>query len=307
MSTAADQAGLPAPLAADIEALLQSMQGRSAHTLAAYRRDLEACARCFAADGISAWEAVDIAAVRHYIAERHRAGAEPRTLARALSALRALFRYLAARGRVTSNPAQTVRAPRSKRRLPRALDVDQMAKLLDDDADTPLAVRDRAMWELLYSSGLRVAELVALDVTDLDLRAREARVLGKGRKQRVVPVGRHAVAALQAWLTQRVALAAVDEPAVFVGRRGGRLGTRTVQQRLRAWARRHGIDAAVHPHMLRHSFASHLLESSGDLRAVQELLGHADISTTQIYTHLDFQHLARVYDAAHPRARRRRD
>jgi integrase/recombinase XerC len=206
---------------------------------------------------------------------------------------------------VTHNPAHDVRAPKAARRLPHTLDADQMARLLAIPAGDSLTARDRAIMELLYSSGLRLAELVNLDVTSVDLKDRMVQVLGKGRKTRIVPVGRLAVAALKAWLKERTALVTPDQAALFVGRTGKRLGSRAVQLRVAYWARRQGLGVHVHPHLFRHSFASHLLESSGELRGVQELLGHADISSTQIYTHLDFQHLARIYDATHPRARRK--
>jgi integrase/recombinase XerC len=297
----------PMTLSDDVDAFLQRLAGSSAHTRDAYARDLRAFLEHLAAEGTDSWDAVDVHCVRRYVAAAHRRGLGGRSIARRLSALRALYRDLVRRGRAADNPAADVRAPKSPRRLPRALDVDQVTTLIEQQGEGPLGLRDRAMWELLYSSGLRVSELTALDLGDLDRGACEARVLGKGRKQRIVPIGRHALTALEAWLAVRGELAHADARAAFVARHGGRMTPRSVQQRLVAWARRHGIDAHVHPHVLRHSFASHLLESSGDLRAVQELLGHADISTTQVYTHLDFQHLARVYDAAHPRARRRRD
>jgi integrase/recombinase XerC len=198
-----------------------------------------------------------------------------------------------------------VRAPKAARRLPQTLDADQMARLLELPAGDGLTARDRAIMELLYSSGLRLAELVGLNVTSLDLKDRMVQVLGKGKKARIVPVGRVAAEALRLWLKERAAVAKEHEAALFVGRSGGRLGPRAVQARVAYWARRQGLGVHVHPHLFRHSFASHLLESSGELRGVQELLGHADISTTQIYTHLDFQHLARIYDATHPRARRK--
>ncbi len=284
---------------------LRTLAGRSPHTLAAYRRDLEQFLAWADSQAIADWGEIDIHCLRAYIAARHRAGAGGTSLARALSALRAWFRHLAARGEVTVNPAQGLRAPKSPRRLPRALDVDQVTRVLEQDTDSVLALRDQAMWETLYSCGLRVSELVGLNLADLDLRNHEARVLGKGRKQRVVPVGRHARERLTAWLAARATLLRGDEPALFVNHRGQRLTTRGVQNRLTHWCLAHGIDIKLYPHMLRHSFASHLLESSGDLRAVQELLGHANISTTQIYTHLDFQRLAKVYDEAHPRARKR--
>ncbi len=223
-----------------------------------------------------------------------------------MSACRGLFRHLLREGELRRDPTGDVQAPKAQKRLPTPLDADTMARLLDFRSDASLDVRDKAIMELFYSSGLRLAELIALDLPDLDLRDRTVRVTGKGRKTRIVPVGRHALAALQRWLGVRTGVAAVGEQAVFVGRQGARLGPRIVQRRIAQWARRQGLPEHVHPHMFRHSFASHLLESSQDLRAVQELLGHANISTTQVYTHLDFQHLARIYDAAHPRARRKR-
>ena len=291
---------------ADLADFLRSLAGRSPHTLAAYTRDLEQFLTWLDAEGVGDWREVDIHCLRTYVASRHRGGLGGASLARALSAMRAWFRHLAARGLLKANPAQGLRAPKSPRRLPRALDVDQVTRVLEQDTDSVLALRDQAMWETLYSCGLRVSELVGLNLTDVDLRSHEARVLGKGRKQRVVPIGRHARERLAAWLAVRGSLLRdADEPAVFLNHRGQRLSTRGVQNRLAHWCLAHGIDIKLHPHMLRHSFASHLLESSGDLRAVQELLGHANISTTQIYTHLDFQRLAKVYDEAHPRARKR--
>jgi integrase/recombinase XerC len=206
---------------------------------------------------------------------------------------------------VRLNPGREVRAPKARRRLPKTLDADQMAHLLEIPATDTLAARDRAIMELFYSSGLRLAELVGLDLTCIDMKAREVRVTGKGGKSRIVPVGRMALAALKTWLKERGGLVRAEEPALFVGRNGRRLGARAVQLRVAHWARRQGLGVPVHPHLFRHSFASHLLESSSELRGVQELLGHANLSTTQIYTHLDFQHLARIYDATHPRARRK--
>jgi integrase/recombinase XerC len=229
-----------------------------------------------------------------------------------LSAARTFYEYLMREGAVKNNPALDVRAPKTKKRLPATLDADQMGRLLDFRVDDTLSARDKAMMELFYSSGLRLSELVGLDVSAVDLKDRTVRVLGKGDKTRIVPIGRHAIAALKEWLTQRAALTRRKQgagwlpgDAMFVGKSGRPLSVRAVQLRVGTWARRQGLTMHVHPHMFRHSFATHLLESSGDLRGVQELLGHADISTTQVYTHLDFQHLASVYDAAHPRARRR--
>jgi integrase/recombinase XerC len=224
---------------------------------------------------------------------------------RRLSAVRSFFNYLLRERLVTSNPAVDVRAPKAAKRLPGTLDVDQINQLLDIPPENALAIRDKAIMELFYSSGLRLDELVTLDTAQLDLPDRTVRVIGKGSKTRVLPVGRKAVEALRIWLKERGALAAPDATAVFVGRNGDRLKHRAIQLRIAYWARRKGLPAHVHPHLFRHSFATHLLESSKDLRGVQELLGHADISTTQVYTHLDFAHLARTYDASHPRAKRK--
>lgn len=288
---------------AAIEAFITSLGGGSPHTRAAYRRDL----RKFARDCARKQQgmAVDTHVLRAYLANLHRQGAASRSIARALSALRGYFDFLGARGQVRHNPTRGLHAPKGARRLPKLLDVEQAARLMARAPEDDLETRDLAMWELIYSCGLRVSELVALDLESLDYAAAEVRVLGKGRKERVVPIGSHAIRAVQAWLGVRAAVAASDTRALFVGRQGARIATRQVQARLKAWAVKQGIDASLHPHMLRHSFASHLLESSGDLRAVQELLGHSSIRTTQVYTHLDFQHLAKVYDQAHPRARRR--
>jgi integrase/recombinase XerC len=298
---------------------LGSERRLSAHTDVSYARDLKALVRFCDTAGLADWGALDSQHVRAFAAHSHAGGLSPRSVQRRLSAVRSFYEFLlreapveAARGqrarrgaRVLVNPALEVRAPKAARRLPPTLDADQMARLLEIPAGGGLTARDRALMELLYSSGLRLAELVGLDLGDLDLKDRTVRVLGKGRKSRIVPVGRLALAALRAWLKERGALAPADELALFVGRTGRRLGPRAIQMRVSYWARRQGLGVQVHPHLFRHSFASHLLESGGELRGVQELLGHADISTTQIYTHLDFQHLARIYDAAHPRARRK--
>lgn len=284
----------------------------SPHTDSNYRRDLLALADWCDARSVARWAVLDPQHVRTFAATSHRDGLAPRSIQRRLSAVRGFCNWLIREGVLERNPAADVRAPKAQKRLPKALDVDRMARVLtvgeaapDDAHARALEARDLAIMELLYSSGLRLAELVGLDVLDLDLRDRTVRVLGKGSKTRVVPVGSHAVQALQAWLRERAGVAAADEQAVFVGRNGRRLGPRAVQKRVADWARKRGLDVNVHPHLFRHSFATHLLESSQDLRGVQELLGHANISTTQVYTHLDFQHLARIYDRSHPRARRR--
>jgi integrase/recombinase XerC len=285
---------------------LRTERRLSPHTSSSYGRDLAALLEYCAAHGIGSWDALDTQHLRSFAAQCHRRGLAPRSIQRRLSAVRSLCRFLIREGELKSDPTADVQAPKARKRLPTTLDADTMARLLAFRSDDRLGVRDKAIMELFYSSGLRLAELLGLDLVDLDLRDRTVRVLGKGRKVRIVPVGRHAAEALAKWLAERAALADVGETAVFVGVNGRRLGPRIVQRRIARWARLQGLPEHVHPHLFRHSFASHLLESSGDLRAVQELLGHANISTTQVYTHLDFQHLARIYDASHPRARRKR-
>ncbi|TVS18472.1 MAG: tyrosine recombinase XerC [Gammaproteobacteria bacterium] len=283
----------------------------SPHTLAAYRRDLERfMAHLVQRDATRTLEAVDVHDVRAFVSAEHRRGLDGRSIRRALSALRALFDFLARSTGLRRNPARGVPSPKSARRLPHTLDADQVGHLLERSGDDFLEQRDQACFELIYSSGLRLAEVVALDVLDVDLADALVTVTGKGRKTRVVPVGGPAREAIRNWLALRADVMPPGSQAegggpLFVSRQGRRLGPRSIQQRLHRRGLERHIDGRVHPHALRHSFASHLLESSGDLRAVQELLGHADISTTQIYTHLDFQHLAEVYDRSHPRAKRR--
>jgi integrase/recombinase XerC len=274
----------------------------SPHTLSGYRRDLDKLLRFMDAQGIADFAALDTHGMRRFVAAEHRAGLSPKSLQRLLSACRSLFRHLGREGRLDHDPALGVRGPKVHRKLPQVLDVDEATQLIEQGSDGGLALRDRAMLELFYSSGLRLSELTGLRWQDLDLEGGEVRVLGKGRKTRIVPVGRHAATALRA-LGQAEGMPP-DGP-VFRGRAGAPISPRTVQARLKTLAMQQGSAKRIHPHLLRHTFASHMLESSGDLRAVQELLGHADIATTQIYTHLDFQHLSRVYDAAHPRARRK--
>jgi integrase/recombinase XerC len=292
----------------------------SAHTDSNYARDLAALVKFCDRQGLKDWSALDSQHIRTFAAHSHAAGLAPRSIQRRLSAVRGFFDFLVRESlvpqgqrltattrtnRVKSNPAYEVRAPKAVRRLPETLDADQMGRLLEIPAGDIFVTRDRAIMELLYSSGLRLAELVSLDLAGLDLADRMVRVIGKGSKTRIVPVGTEAAAALTQWLKERLSIAQPAEQALFVGRGGERLGRRAVQNRVAYWARRQGVSMRVYPHLFRHSFASHLLESGGDLRGVQELLGHADIATTQIYTHLDFQHLARIYDATHPRARRK--
>jgi len=245
--------------------------------------------------------------VRRAVTQLRSRGLAGRTIARALSSWRSFFRWLARDRGVTSNPCAGLRAPKAPKALPKALAPDEARQLLDRRGEGALEVRDKAMFELCYSSGLRLAELVGLEIADAAgvLRDAEVTVTGKGRKTRIVPVGAKARAALEAWVAARAEVARADEPALFVGARGERVNPSVVRHRLARWALRAGLGLHVHPHMLRHSFASHVLQSSGDLRAVQEMLGHASISTTQVYTHLDFQHLAKVYDAAHPRAKKK--
>ena len=287
---------------------LEHQRRLSGHTLANYSRAVGVLLKLKEKTPL---QELDARQIRRFVAQLHAAGLSGRTLALTLSAWRGLYQWLARHRGFSVNPVQGVRAPKIPRHLPKALSVEQVQQLLEGAPPqalaTPEGARDRAMFELLYSSGLRLAELVGLDAHDgrLDLKQAEVTVTGKGRKTRSVPVGGRARDALRDWLRQRALLALPGEPALFVGARGRRIAPGTVQARLRTWARRQGLGAAVHPHMLRHSFASHVLQSSQDLRAVQEMLGHASISTTQIYTHLDFQALAKVYDAAHPRARKK--
>jgi integrase/recombinase XerC len=284
---------------------LKTERRLSQHTITAYRRDLDAFARFCEKQSVADLDAIDSYHVRAFAAEAHRQGLSPRSIARRLSAVRSFLRREVEHGRLKANVALNISAPKPARRLPGTLDADQVARLLQDSGDEPLVVRDRAVLELFYSSGLRLAELVGLDLEDLDFADQTVRLTGKGNKTRILPVGRHALEAIRNWLPVRLGMAGNSEQALFVSRKGGRLSARSVQARVDRWARSQGGPRHLHPHLLRHSFASHLLESSGDLRAVQELLGHASISTTQIYTHLDFQHLATSYDKAHPRARRR--
>jgi integrase/recombinase XerC len=283
---------------------LRQERRMSAHTAAAYGLDLQRLSAFCERRALSAWDTLDNLQLRTFAASEHAGGLAPRSIQRRLSAIRTFYEFLMRENVCSANPAHEVRAPKSKKRLPTTLDTDQMGRLLQFRTDDTLSTRDKAILELFYSSGLRLSELTQLDLPAVDLNDRTVRVDGKGGKTRIVPVGRFAVDSLRRWLTERATLPTQDA-ALFIGRSGRRLTPRAVQLRVDTWARRTGLPVHVHPHMLRHSFASHLLESSSDLRGVQELLGHSDISTTQIYTHLDFQHLAKVYDAAHPRARRR--
>ena len=282
----------------------EHLAARPARTQEAYRRDVAALA---ALAGERPLEALTRPELARHLATLHGRGLSGRSLARMLSAWRSLYRWLLDRDRrLEEDPTAGLKPPKSARRLPSALSPEEASKLVEIAADDPLATRDRAILELAYSSGLRLSELSGLDVARVDFATGEARVLGKGAKERIVPVGRAALDALRAWLAARAAIARPGEDAMFVGRTGNRLTPGSIEQRLASWALKQGLDRHVHPHMLRHSFASHVLQSSGDLRAVQEMLGHASIASTQVYTHLDFQALAKVYDAAHPRAKRKR-
>ncbi len=292
-------------LVREVEAFLAQLHVErrlSPHTLAAYRRDLALLLEHCRALSIGAWQSMHGEQLRGFIAAQHRRGLGPKSLQRLLSACRSFFRFLLRDGKLAVDPATGLRAPKAPRKLPQVLDADEMSRLVQIEGEGTLDLRDRAMLELFYSSGLRLSELCALRWRDLDFGDALVRVLGKGGKTRVVPVGRHALQALEAFRAQ--ASSKPDTP-VFPGRGGMQISARAVQQRVKVLAQRQGIWKRVHPHLMRHSCASHVLESSGDLRGVQELLGHADIATTQIYTHLDFGHLTQVYDAAHPRAKRR--
>ncbi|SFH60873.1 tyrosine recombinase XerC [Modicisalibacter xianhensis] len=285
--------------------LSQLARQASPATVDAYRRDLNALQAYLTEQGVDDWQRLDAAWVRRFLGRERSRGLAPRSLARRRAALARFAEALVSQGVLSLNPVRLIRTPRQPQHLPRPVDVDQLARFLDTPHDgTPLAIRDQAMLELFYSCGLRLAELAALNLGNLDTR--RVRVVGKGSKPRQVPLGQRARQALDAWLEVRGELAGPEEPALFVGQRGRRLGHRAIQQRLAGCAIARGLPEHLHPHRLRHSFASHLLESSQDLRAVQELLGHANLATTQVYTRLDWQHLASAYDAAHPRARRQR-
>lgn len=286
---------------------LSEIRRLSPHTVSAYRRDLELLKAQAEKLGLQGWQDIGRTEVQGLISQRHRQGAAAASLQRLLSSIRGFYRHLQRQGLSQTDPAIEIQAPRQGRKLPKVLETDQIASLLANKGEAWVAVRDQAMLELFYSSGLRLAELVGLDQPAVDLASGEIRVLGKGGKERIVPIGDYAAESLRAWLLVRGQHADLEEPALFVSRRGRRISRSSVQQRLKHWARQFGLPGRVHPHMLRHSFATHLLESSGDLRAVQELLGHANLSTTQVYTHLDFQHLAKVYDDSHPRSSRRKD
>ncbi|MFL1010318.1 tyrosine recombinase XerC [Vibrio parahaemolyticus] len=284
---------------------LRSEKGLSLHTQRNYKQQLETMAQHLAEMGLKDWPQVDAGWVRQLAGKGMREGMKASSLATRLSSLRSFFDFLILRGEMSANPAKGVSAPRKKRPLPKNLDVDEVNQLLEVNEDDPLAIRDRAMMELMYGAGLRLAELVSVDVRDVQLRSGELRVIGKGDKERKVPFSGMATEWVGKWLRVRGDLAAPGEPALFVSKLGTRISHRSVQKRMAEWGQKQSVASHISPHKLRHSFATHMLESSNNLRAVQELLGHENISTTQIYTHLDFQHLAQAYDQAHPRARKK--
>ena len=284
---------------------LKNERGLAERTRMAYQRDLDQLLSFLATEEIDQPNQVTQHHIRAFIAQRHRQGLGGKSLQRMLSAIRSFYKWMLREGIAKHNPATPVRAPKSPRHLPATLDADTIGQLLDIPCDTPLAIRDKAIMELFYSSGLRLTELTTLNWDQVDLASGMVTVTGKGNRSRMVPVGRVAAEALLEWRKARAGFASFEEPRVFVSKQGNPIATRTIQARIRHWAQHQGMPQNIYPHLLRHSFASHMLESSGDLRAVQELLGHADISTTQIYTHLDFQHLAKVYDKAHPRAKKK--
>lgn len=291
----------------DVEAFLAYCQNEkqlSALTIHNYERDLRALTQFMKAQGLRVFADVTPAHIKQWIAQNHSKGLKGRSIARGLSATRSLYRYLIREEKLEHNPATGLRPPKSERRLPKAPDVDQTANLLNTQTDDPLEIRDLSILELVYSSGLRLSELLSVNVSDLDISDTTLTITGKGNRTRIVPIGNKAQSAINRWLEQRKNYATPSEDALFISAKGKRLTARQVQKRFERWGKLYG-DSHLHPHMLRHAFASHLLESSGNLRAVQELLGHASISTTQIYTHLDFQHLSEVYDKAHPRAHRK--
>lgn len=292
----------------DIERYLNGLEIErrlSPHTLNAYQRDIAKLLNYCDLKGILLWQGLNTHRVRQFSAHLNANGLNAKSIQRILSSGRGLSNFLVQHKLMQSNPFDDVKAPKVEKRLPKTLSVDQVTNLVEIDVNNPISYRDKAVLELFYSSGLRLAELCRLDLNDLSLSEQLIRVTGKGNKTRELPIGRHALKALQEWILVRNSFPLKDYEAVFISQHGNRINPRTIQQRVKYWAQKQGIEINVSPHMLRHSFASHLLESSGELRSVQELLGHSNISTTQIYTHLDFQHLAQVYDDAHPRAKKK--
>ena len=293
-------------LLSDFLAQLTIEKRASQYTVKSYKRDLNCLSTYCESKSISLWTDLKQTDIRSYMASRHRQGLSSTSLQRELSAIRSFFNFLLKNQLTDNNPGQYIKAPKKTRKLPKTLDVDQIKSLLEAGTNSTIEIRDLAMFELFYSSGIRLSELAQLNLTDIDLTDKSLMVRsGKGGKSRMLPIGSKAVAAINTWLEHRIKSITSTETALFISTRGTRLGQRSIELRLKQWCKKKGIAEHIHPHMLRHSFATHLLESSQDLRAVQELLGHSNISTTQIYTHLDFQHLADVYDKAHPRAKRK--
>ncbi len=293
-------------LLSDFLAQLTIEKRASQYTVKSYKRDLDCLSTYCESKSISLWTDLKQTDIRSYMASRHRQGLSSTSLQRELSAIRSFFNFLLKNQLTDNNPGQYIKAPKKTRKLPKTLDVDQIKSLLEAGTNSTIEIRDLAMFELFYSSGIRLSELAQLNLTDIDLTDKTLMVRsGKGGKSRMLPIGSKAVVAINTWLEHRIKSITSTETALFISTRGTRLGQRSIELRLKQWCKKKGIAENIHPHMLRHSFATHLLESSQDLRAVQELLGHSNISTTQIYTHLDFQHLADVYDSAHPRAKRK--
>lgn len=278
----------------------------SPHTLQNYQRQLVAASDLLLEMGIDAWEDVDSSSIRLLLTQSHKKGLSAKSIGLRLVALRQWFVYLIKIGKITSNPTLGIKSPKVGKHLPKNIDAEQMIQLLDVQSDMPSDIRDIAIMELMYSSGLRLSELQGLNLEEMDLKAREVKVNGKGSKERIVPIGSKALNAMNLWLNVRSQFKPKDT-AVFINQRGTRLSHRSIQLILKKWGEKQGLESHLHPHKLRHSFATHMLESSGDLRAVQELLGHSSLSTTQVYTHLNFQHLAKIYDSAHPRAKRQKE
>ena len=281
---------------------LETEKRYSKHTVENYSKDIDDLESFCSEKKINSWDEIKPHHVRTYASQIFIDGLGARSIQRKLSAIRSFMNYLVRENLLRTNPADGIKTPKAPKKLPGVLDVDQINQLLNIKSTEPISLRDKAIMELLYSSGLRLAELVALNPIDLNIHDRSLTVIGKGNKKRMLPIGSKAIEAIKAWIKVRSQIAAPDEEALFVGNRGNRLSRRSIQSRINHWAKKNGLAQDVYPHLLRHSFATHLLEASGDLRAVQELLGHKDISTTQVYTHLDFQHLAETYDKAHPRS-----
>ncbi len=296
------------PFQADLQRFYQFLQTEkqfSPHTLSAYQRDISRFIEYCTQHALQAWDEVDEHGVRQFVSQVHRQGLGGRSIQRLLSALRRLFHFLQVNRHIKQNPAAHVRAPKSERKLPEVMHPQQLSQLLQCNSDDPLVVRDYTILELLYASGLRISELISLDMADINGSSMSVRVVGKGRKERHAPFGKHAAKSLEKWFKFRKKLVKEGNNAVFVSRAGKRISASTIRARLQKLCAEKGISQRVYPHLMRHSFASHMLEASQDLRAVQELLGHAHLKTTQIYTHLDFQQLAKTYDAAHPRAQKK--